>query len=155
MGALVNLTHHFLIAMPAMADPRFAHTLAFICEHNPDGAVGLVVNKPTDMTLSALYEQIDVPFGNPQRSDAQVLLGGPVQCDRGFVLHRPWATGNPRLPSAMTWDLPLRRTCWKLRRAAKVLKTWWFHWATRAGAPGSWSRSLPPMLGSRWRPTRM
>ena len=89
MGALVNLTHHFLIAMPAMADPRFAHTLAFVCEHNPDGAVGIVVNKPIDMTLATLYEQIDVPFGNSRQSDAQVLFGGPVQCDRGFVLHRP------------------------------------------------------------------
>ena len=89
MGALVNLTHHFLIAMPAMADPRFAHSLAFICEHNPEGAVGLVVNRPSDMKLSTLYAQIDVPLPDPQMFDAHVLFGGPVQGDRGFVLHRP------------------------------------------------------------------
>lgn len=89
MGALVNLRHHFLIAMPAMADPRFANTLAYICEHNTDGAVGLVVNKPIDMTLSSLFRQIDVPLGHASFESAPVFLGGPVQADRGFVLHRP------------------------------------------------------------------
>jgi len=89
MGALVNLTHHFLIAMPAMADPRFANTLAYICEHGPDGAVGIVVNKPIDMTLPSLFRQIDVPLSGDRFASAPVLLGGPVQCDRGFVLHRP------------------------------------------------------------------
>ncbi len=89
MGALVNLTHHFLIAMPAMADPRFANTLAYICEHNPDGAVGLVVNKPIDMTLSALFEQIEIPLAGAELQEAPVHFGGPVQVDRGFVLHRP------------------------------------------------------------------
>ena len=53
-------THHFLIAMPAMVDPNFAHTLTFVCEHNDEGALGIVVNKPIDMTLSALFEQIDI-----------------------------------------------------------------------------------------------
>ena len=50
MGATVNLTHHFLIAMPSMADPNFAHTLTYVCEHNPDGALGLVVNRPIACT---------------------------------------------------------------------------------------------------------
>jgi putative transcriptional regulator len=85
----VNLTHHFLIAMPAMADPHFAHTLTFLCEHNKDGALGIVVNKPIDMTLSALFEQIDVPLSGDALRAAPVHFGGPVQVDRGFVLHRP------------------------------------------------------------------
>jgi hypothetical protein len=51
----INLTHHFLIAMPAMADPNFAHTLTYVCEHNKDGALGIVVNRPIDMKLSALF----------------------------------------------------------------------------------------------------
>ena len=59
-----NFSRHFLIAMPGMADPRFAHTLTFVCEHNGDGALGLVVNEPTGMTLSSLFEQIDVPLGD-------------------------------------------------------------------------------------------
>ena len=58
MGATVNLTHHFLIAMPGMVDPNFAHTLTFVCEHSPEGALGVVVNRPIDMTLAALFEQI-------------------------------------------------------------------------------------------------
>jgi len=85
----VNLTHHFLIAMPAMADPHFANSLTYVCEHNPEGALGIVVNKPIDMTLSALFEQIEIPIGDRALRDTSVHFGGPVQIDRGFVLHRP------------------------------------------------------------------
>jgi putative transcriptional regulator len=85
----VSLTHHFLIAMPSMADPHFAHTLIYICEHNDQGALGIVVNKPIDMTLSALFEQINIPLGDSGLREAKVHYGGPVQIDRGFVLHRP------------------------------------------------------------------
>jgi putative transcriptional regulator len=84
-----NFTNHFLIAMPAMADPHFAHTLTFVCEHNQDGALGIVINKPIDMTLSALFEQIDVPLADAGLRATHVHFGGPVQGDRGFVLHRP------------------------------------------------------------------
>ena len=86
---LVDLTNHFLIAMPAMADPNFAHTLTYVCEHTQDGALGIVVNKPIDMTLSALFEQIEVPLADDSLRAAPVHFGGPVQVDRGFVLHRP------------------------------------------------------------------
>jgi putative transcriptional regulator len=105
MGASVNLTHHFLIAMPAMADPRFAHTLTYVCEHNDDGALGIVINKPIDMTLSSLFEQINVPLGDSSLRAKQVLFGGPVQVDRGFVLHRP--LGNWQSTLAISDDLGL------------------------------------------------
>jgi putative transcriptional regulator len=85
----VNLTNHFLIAMPNMADPHFAKSLTFVCEHNEQGALGLVVNRPTDMTLGTLFEQIDIPLGNQSLGGLPVYFGGPVQVDRGFVLHRP------------------------------------------------------------------
>ena len=65
-GPTANFTHHFLIAMPSMADPHFAHTLTYVCEHNEDGALGIVVNKPIDMTLSSLFEQIDVPLADAE-----------------------------------------------------------------------------------------
>ncbi len=84
-----NFTHHFLIAMPAMADPHFSHTLTYVCEHSAEGALGIVVNKPTDMTLSALFEKIDVPLADAALRRLPVHFGGPVQVDRGFVLHRP------------------------------------------------------------------
>ena len=60
----MNLTQHFLIAMPNMADPHFARTLTFICEHNDQGALGVVVNRPIDMTLRSLFERLSLPIGN-------------------------------------------------------------------------------------------
>jgi putative transcriptional regulator len=85
----VNLTHHFLIAMPSMADPNFAKSLTYICEHNEQGALGVVVNRPIDMTLRSLFEQIEIPLVDDERARMPVYFGGPVQVDRGFVLHRP------------------------------------------------------------------
>ena len=85
----VDLTHHFLIAMPNMADPHFARSLTYVCEHNDQGALGIVVNKPIEMTLSKLFEQINIPLEAPDLGETAVHYGGPVQVDRGFVLHRP------------------------------------------------------------------
>lgn len=85
----VNLTDHFLIAMPSMSDPNFAKSLTYICEHNDQGALGVVVNRPIDMTLRALFEQIEIPLLDDERGNLPVYFGGPVQVDRGFVLHRP------------------------------------------------------------------
>ena len=85
----VNLTHHFLIAMPAMADPHFAKTLTYICEHNEQGALGLVINRPIDMTLAMLLDQVSIPVAARECDSILVHFGGPVQTDRGFVLHGP------------------------------------------------------------------
>ncbi len=94
----VNFTHHFLIAMPAMVDPNFAHTLTYICEHNEQGALGIVINRPLDMTLEALFERIDIPLEVRRFAALPVMFGGPVQTDRGFVLHRPVGTWQATLP---------------------------------------------------------
>lgn len=85
----VNLTGHFLIAMPAMSDPYFAKSVTYICEHSENGAIGIVINRPIDMQLDALFEQIDLKLDDPGLSKHSVHFGGPVQTDRGFVLHRP------------------------------------------------------------------
>lgn len=85
----INLTHHFLIAMPNMADPYFAKSLTYVCEHNDQGALGLVVNRPIDMTLQALFERLSLTLKHKDLSDAPIYFGGPVQTDRGFVLHEP------------------------------------------------------------------
>lgn len=85
----VNLTHHFLIAMPSLADPNFSRTLTYICEHNGDGAMGVVVNRPVDMKLAALFEQLDIKPGGIGPDAGPLYFGGPVQTDRGFVLHQP------------------------------------------------------------------
>jgi putative transcriptional regulator len=85
----INLTSHFLIAMPAMSDPNFSRTLTFICEHNENGALGIVVNRPIDVTLATLLRQVEVPFEASPLYEQPVFFGGPVQLDHGFVLHRP------------------------------------------------------------------
>ena len=85
----VNLTHHFLIAMPNMADPYFCKSLTYICEHNEQGALGLVVNRPLDMTLARLLEQLSIPAASGTCASTPIHFGGPVQTDRGFVLHEP------------------------------------------------------------------
>ena len=94
----VNLTHHFLIAMPAMVDPNFARTLTYICEHNEQGARGVVINRPLDMTLDTLFERIEIPLEAQQLAGLPVMFGGPVQTDRGFVLHRPLGKWQATLP---------------------------------------------------------
>lgn len=85
----VNFTGHFLIAMPALTDPYFAKSVTFICTHNQDGAMGVVINRPTDITYDTLFEKINVELFNNMVADRSVLCGGPVQPERGFVLHMP------------------------------------------------------------------
>ena len=84
-----NLTNQFLIAMPGMADPHFSKTLTYICEHSEKGAIGLIVNKPIDLTMANLFDQVDIPLTDPRLRTSNVHFGGPVLMDRGFVLHQP------------------------------------------------------------------
>jgi putative transcriptional regulator len=84
-----DLSHHFLIAMPAMTDPIFAKSLTYICEHNEQGALGIVVNRPISLNLGELFAQIKLPLNPGELEDLPVHFGGPVQTDRGFVLHEP------------------------------------------------------------------
>lgn len=85
----LDLSHHFLIAMPGMTDPSFAKSLTYVCEHNDQGALGIVVNRPISLTLSELFAQINLPLQAAELNDVPVHFGGPVQTDRGFVLHNP------------------------------------------------------------------
>ena len=85
----MNLTHHFLIAMPGMEDASFARSVVYLCEHSERGALGLIINKPTDIDLEGLFEKVDLTLGREDLSRQPVFLGGPVQTERGFVLHDP------------------------------------------------------------------
>ena len=85
----LNLSRHFLIAMHHLNDPIFSRALAFVCEHSERGAMGVIVNRPLGMTLSTLFEQIDIELHRPDVAELPVCFGGPVQTDRGFVLHEP------------------------------------------------------------------
>lgn len=94
----VNLTDHFLIAMPNMVDPYFAKSLTYICEHNDQGALGVVVNRPIDMTLQTMFAQIGIEVQDSDIGRLWVHFGGPVQMDRGFVLHQPVGEWQSTLP---------------------------------------------------------
>ncbi len=88
----MNLTHHFLIAMPGMEDASFARTVVYLCEHSERGALGLIINKPTDISLEGLFEKVDLTLGRADLTRQPVFLGGPVQTERGFVLHDPMSS---------------------------------------------------------------
>jgi putative transcriptional regulator len=94
----VNLTSHFLIAMPAMKDPNFSRTLTFVCEHDERGALGIVVNRPIEATLETLFRQVEIPLEQPSLAQQPVFFGGPVQLEHGFVLHRPVGGWKSTLP---------------------------------------------------------
>lgn len=92
----LQLSDHFLIAMPSMQDPVFGGTVIYVCEHHIGGALGVIINKPTDMTMDVLFERLDLQLEiHPHAGtmpDAPVMFGGPVQVERGFVLHAPAAS---------------------------------------------------------------
>jgi len=88
----INLTNHFLIAMPGLKDELFGKSVVYLCEHNEKGALGLIINKPSSMTVSGLFEKVDLPLQREDLKDTPVFLGGPLQQERGFVLHE--AMGN-------------------------------------------------------------
>ena len=123
----IDLTHHFLIAMPNMVDPYFAKSLTFICEHNEQGALGVVVNRPIGLSLQALFERINLKLEPHQLHDIPVHFGGPVQTDRGFVLHQPvgeWdSTLNVRDSLGLTTSKDVLEAVGKGSGPAKMLVT--------------------------------
>lgn len=92
------LTNQLLIAMPTMGDPNFAQTVALICEHNAGGALGLILNKPLPMRMAEIFQQLEIELKVGPFSERQVLRGGPMQTDRGFVVH----------PACGDWDSTLK-----------------------------------------------
>ena len=87
MDADRSLTNQLLIAMPGMADPNFSTTVTLICEHNEEGALGIIINRPLNLKLAGLFDQLAVPEADPEASENPVVSGGPVGTERGFVLH--------------------------------------------------------------------
>ena len=87
--ASTQLSHHFLIAMPGLEDPVFAKSVVYLCEHSERGAMGLIINKPGDLSLKHLFEKVELTLHREDLLQSNVLQGGPVQTERGFVLHEP------------------------------------------------------------------
>lgn len=106
----INLTHHFLIAMPGLEDASFARSVVYLCEHSARGALGLVINKPSDIKLKNLFEKVDLPLDRDDLAGAPVFQGGPVQTERGFVLHEAVMAGAEAKPDepvyASTMTIP-------------------------------------------------
>lgn len=87
MSFSTSLTNHFLIAMPGLQDPNFSRTVTYICEHTDQGTMGIVINRPMEIRLGEVLGQLDITSVDEKVLDALIFLGGPVQPDRGFVLH--------------------------------------------------------------------
>lgn len=96
-----SFKNHFLIAMPALKDPSFEHSITYICSHDKNGAMGIVLNNPTDLDLSEVFEQLEIE--GPHGHGRPVLLGGPVHQDHGFILHKD--KGDWRSTLSITDDL--------------------------------------------------
>jgi len=94
MSDTTFLTGHLLIAMPAMQDPNFTRTVTYICEHTEQGALGIIINRPLDMDLGAIFDQLSLASADPVLARQPVLQGGPVHQERGFVLHEPEETAD-------------------------------------------------------------
>lgn len=94
----MELRHQLLIAMPAMADPNFSGAVVYICDHSSRGALGLVINRPTDLLLATLFDRIDLKLEIAPWKDVPVFFGGPVQTERGFVLHVAHSSYSSTLP---------------------------------------------------------
>ncbi|MEQ1637266.1 MAG: YqgE/AlgH family protein [Methylococcales bacterium] len=81
------LNNQFLIAMPNLADPGFFHTVTYLCQHNTEGALGIMINRPAGMKLGDIYKQMGIPVTAIETLDVDIFSGGPVQQERGFVIH--------------------------------------------------------------------
>ena len=98
MAEFVSYKNHFLIAAPNMKDPTFAQTVVYICEHTKSGAMGLVINRSIHLSVESLLTRIGIENKNPALKDVYLFDGGPVQVERGFVLH----SANKKYHSTMT-----------------------------------------------------
>ena len=101
----INLTHHFLIAMPGLEDEGFAKSVVYMCEHSERGALGLIINKPSDINVQGLFDKVELPLRREDLMATPVFQGGPVQTERGFVLHESMMPGNESV-YASTMSIP-------------------------------------------------
>ena len=101
----INLTHHFLIAMPGLEDEAFSKSVIYMCEHSERGALGLIINKPSDINVQGLFDKVELPLRRDDLTLNPVFQGGPVQTERGFVLHESMMPGSESV-YASTMSIP-------------------------------------------------
>jgi putative transcriptional regulator len=99
------LDNQFIIAMPTLADDNFSHAAIYLCQHNADGALGIVINRKSNMKLKEIFMQMNIPIGSMTAAETPVYFGGPVQQERGFVLHTTGGKWAITLPISETMSL--------------------------------------------------
>ncbi len=92
-----SLANHLLVAMPSVSDSTFEHAVVYICEHHSAGTVGLIINRPLQFPLQVVFEQLQIANAPLEQNKKPLLFGGPLQTERGFVIHRPWKIWNSSL----------------------------------------------------------
>lgn len=97
MAIGASLANHFLIAMPTLNDPNFSRSLIYVCEHHVQGTVGLIVNRPMPFSMGLVFNQLQIDPINVSKNNLPLLFGGPIQPERGFVLHRPFGAWKSSL----------------------------------------------------------
>lgn len=148
-----DLSNQFLLAMPGGVEGSLAGTVIYVCEHTPRGALGLVINRPTDLTLGALFERIDLKLEIEPEKDNPVFFGGPVQTDRGFVLHAPIGEYSSSIKlgeMALTTSRDVLQAVANGEGPRRLLVTLGY----ADGAPASWRAKWRPMPGCRSMPVR-
>ena len=142
----INLTNQFLIAMPGMVDGHFAGTVVYLCEHTEKGALGLVINRPIEIDLRHLFEKVDLNLDRDDLASTPVYFGGPVQTERGFVLHESLDEEGGHYSSSMKIEGGLEMTT--SRDVLEAISTGSGpRWVMPAGAPASWKTRSPAMAG--------
>ncbi|MDR2876632.1 MAG: YqgE/AlgH family protein [Chromatiales bacterium] len=109
MNLPMRLTNQFLIAMPTLRDPNFFHGVTYVCEHNANGAMGVMINRPLEIRMGDVLEQMKIPTELEALRRMPVFLGGPVQCERGFVLHQPLGKWRMTMPITDTFGVTSSR----------------------------------------------
>ena len=137
----INLTNQFLIAMPGMADDQFAGAVVYLCEHSDKGALGLVINRPIDIKLKNLFEKVELRLDREELAEQPVFFGGPVQTERGFVLHQP--------PGSYSSSLAVSDDIARVRPPARIRSPGASPSPPAAASPRPGPSSPPPGPGGR------
>ena len=151
-SAPINLTHHFLIAMPGLNDELFGKSVVYLCEHSARGALGLIINKPADIGLGELFDRLELPLRRDDLKDAPLLRGGPIQVERGFVLHEAMGqaqtVGSDETPPAIREAI--REALSSLERAASPSLAAEAAQPSESAEPSGASEPAPPLLPSAY-----
>lgn len=105
MALQMTLANHFLVAMPKTENNIFSHAVIYVCEHHTEGTVGLIINHPMEYSLSLIFDQLQIKSTHDEKNTMPLLFGGPLQTERGFVMHRPvgqWRSSIALLDSEVT-----------------------------------------------------